>query len=165
LTHHHLAPQLTEEDVALSADVINALREIGLALPSPTKKNYEFSDLQGAGLVTDYAQLRRLRDRPPPAPRFPAGLWVGDNRHIWTFLEIGRYLLALRNWSEFRPWHKPRYKNTAVPIAAPTAMPVSTAMPASTVPPPDPPSAPIVSLSNTTKRRRQRRTEAADAGA
>ena len=155
----------------LPREIIEVLREVGLPLPSPTKKNYEFSDLQSVGLVTDYGQLRRLRERPPtdpvdqqdqppPAPRFPGGLWVGDNRRVWTPLEIGKYILALRRWSEFWPGQAPRRKHSKVaPIAAPTAMPTST------VPPPDPPSAPIVSLTATTKRRRHRRTETVDAGA
>jgi|HubBroStandDraft_6_1064221.scaffolds.fasta_scaffold3469556_1 hypothetical protein len=51
------------EEVTLPREIVEALCEIGLPLPSPTKKNYEFPDLQAAGLVTDYAMLWRLRHR------------------------------------------------------------------------------------------------------
>jgi hypothetical protein len=105
------------QDVTLPEDVRQVLREVGLQ----EKANYDFLDIQAVGLVTDYAQLRRLRQRPPPAPRFPGGLWVGDNRHIWTPFEIGTYVLALRRWSESRTWWKKSRSKKSAPVPAATS--------------------------------------------
>jgi hypothetical protein len=68
-------------------------------LLSPKLRLLQFKDLQAAGVVRHYQQLRNLIDQE----EFPVGRWVGKNTRAWTEAEIEAWLAKRPTEYQGRP--------------------------------------------------------------